>query len=89
MSEWWTYRLSDFLLFAPRTYWRQFELMNLQWWPLQPLLLAAGVLIALMGLQIALLGLVFTAYSIGRSLRERVRLAAAAVRVSWREPPSV
>lgn len=47
MSEWWTYRLSDFLLFAPRTYWRQFELMNLQWWPLQPLLLAAGGLIAL------------------------------------------
>ena len=28
MSEWWTYRLSDFLLFAPRTYWRQFELLN-------------------------------------------------------------
>lgn len=47
MSEWWTYRLSDFLLFAPRTYWRQFELMNLQWWPLQPLLLAAGGLAAL------------------------------------------
>ncbi len=47
MSEWWTYRLSDFLLFAPRTYWRQFELMNAQWWPLQPLLLTAGGLIAL------------------------------------------
>ena len=25
MSEWWTYRPSDFLLFAPRTYYRLFE----------------------------------------------------------------
>ena len=28
MSEWWTYRLSDFLLFSPRTYYRLFELYN-------------------------------------------------------------
>ena len=28
MSEWWTYALSDFLLFAPRTYYRLFELYN-------------------------------------------------------------
>jgi hypothetical protein len=35
MSEWWTYRPSDFLLFSARTYWRLFELHNLQWWPLQ------------------------------------------------------
>ena len=28
MSEWWTYRLDDFLLFAPRVYWRMFELQN-------------------------------------------------------------
>lgn len=26
MSEWWTYRPSDFLLFSSRTYWRLFEL---------------------------------------------------------------
>ena len=25
MTEWWTYRLSDFLLFAPDTYRRLFE----------------------------------------------------------------
>lgn len=43
MSEWWTYRLSDFLLFAPRTYWRQFELLNAQVWPGQLALLAIGV----------------------------------------------
>lgn len=28
MSEWWTYRPGDFLMFAPRTYWRLFELHN-------------------------------------------------------------
>ena len=35
MSEWWTYRPSDFLMFAPRTYWRLFELHNEAWWPAQ------------------------------------------------------
>lgn len=34
MSEWWTYRPSDFLMFAPRTYWRLFELHNEALWPL-------------------------------------------------------
>jgi hypothetical protein len=33
MSEWWTYRPADFLMFAPRTYWRLFELQNDAWWP--------------------------------------------------------
>ncbi|MGE0349302.1 DUF6064 family protein [Hydrogenophaga sp.] len=35
MSEWWTYRPVDFLMFAPRTYWRLFELQNAAWWPWQ------------------------------------------------------
>ncbi len=43
MSEWWTYRPSDFLMFAPRTYWRLFELHNDAWWPSQPLLVLAGL----------------------------------------------
>lgn len=42
MSEWWTYRLSDFLMFSPRTYWRLVELYNRDFWPLQLPLLAAG-----------------------------------------------
>ena len=42
MSEWWTYSLSDFLMFSARTYYRQFELMNREWWPLQLLALGAG-----------------------------------------------
>jgi hypothetical protein len=33
MQEWWTYRLSDFLLFSPRTYYRMFELYHEQIWP--------------------------------------------------------
>jgi hypothetical protein len=35
MNEWWTYRPSDFLMFAPDTYWRQFELHNTTLWPFQ------------------------------------------------------
>ncbi|MBX6368454.1 MAG: MFS transporter permease [Rhodospirillales bacterium] len=35
MSEWWTYRLSDFLLFSPRTYYRLFELYNEAVFPAQ------------------------------------------------------
>jgi hypothetical protein len=46
MSEWWTYSLSDFLMFSTRTYWRQFELMNRDLWPLPLLALGAGVLLA-------------------------------------------
>lgn len=42
MSEWWSYSLSDLLMFSARTYYRQFELMNREWWPLQVLALAAG-----------------------------------------------
>jgi hypothetical protein len=46
MSEWWTYRPSDFLMFAPRTYWRLFELHNEAWWPLQPLAVLVGLTLA-------------------------------------------
>jgi hypothetical protein len=45
MSEWWTYTLTDFLLFSPRTYYRLFELYNAAVWPLQIVTLALGVAI--------------------------------------------
>lgn len=46
MSEWWTYRLSDFLMFAPHTYYRLHELHNLSLWPAQlAALLAAPALV--------------------------------------------
>ena len=43
MSEWSSYRPVDFLMFAPRTYWRLFELHNEAWWPAQPLLVLVGL----------------------------------------------
>lgn len=45
MSEWWTYTLSDFLLFSPRTYYRLFELYNAEIWPGQVLGLLTGLAI--------------------------------------------
>jgi hypothetical protein len=46
MPEWWTYSLSDFLLFSPRTYYRIIERHNDAVWPAQLLTLGLGVLIA-------------------------------------------
>ena len=45
MSEWWTYRLSDFLLFSPQTYYRLFELYNAEIWPAHVLALAIALAI--------------------------------------------
>jgi hypothetical protein len=45
MSEWWTYRLSDFLMFSPEVYWRLVERYNRDVWPLQLLALAAAGLL--------------------------------------------
>src|SRR5690349_7321612 len=43
MSKWWTYRLSDFLLFSPETYFRLFELHNEALWPWQMAAVIAGL----------------------------------------------
>lgn len=43
MSEWWTYTLSDFLLFSARTYYRLFEIYNSEIWPAQILAIALGI----------------------------------------------
>lgn len=51
MSEWWTYRPEDFLLFSPRVYWRMFELHNAQSWPLHLVTIALGLAIILAALQ--------------------------------------
>lgn len=68
MSEWWTYRPSDFLMFAPRTYWRLFELHNEAWWPAQPLLVLLGLAWLWWGL---------------RSGPEALRAAAAGLAAAW------
>lgn len=46
MSEWWTYSLSDLLMFSPRTFRRLFELANADLWPLQLATAAAGACVA-------------------------------------------
>jgi hypothetical protein len=45
MPEWWTYTLSDFLLFSPRTYYRMIERHNAAVWPGQIVTLGLGFLI--------------------------------------------
>lgn len=45
MSEWWTYRLSDLLMFSARSYWRMTESLNRDLWPGQLVAVAAGILI--------------------------------------------
>jgi Family of unknown function (DUF6064) len=68
MSEWWTYSLSDFLLFSPRTYYRLFELYNLSIWPTQLAALAAGLAIL---------------WAWRRGGGEHGRLISALLAVSW------
>ena len=46
MPEWWTYSLTDFLLFSPRTYYRLLERHNLALWPVQIVALALAIAVA-------------------------------------------
>lgn len=48
MPEWWTYGLSDFLLFSPRTYYRLLQRHNEVLWPAQVLTLSLGLLVLLL-----------------------------------------
>ena len=43
MQDWWSYTLSDLLLFSPRTYYRMIERHNEAIWPAQLLTTALGV----------------------------------------------
>lgn len=51
MSEWWSYRPSDFLLFSARTYHRLFELYNAELWPAHLLALVIGLTVLYTALQ--------------------------------------
>jgi len=68
MTEWWTYRLTSFLLFSPRTYHRLFELYNLAIWPAQ----VAGIAI----------GLAIVALMIGH-WQHRSRIIAGLLALAW------
>ena len=48
MSEWWTYTLSDFLLFSSSTYFRLFEIYNRAIWPLPLLGLVFALVVAVL-----------------------------------------
>jgi hypothetical protein len=48
MDEWWSYSLSDLLLFSPRTYYRLLQRHNETVWPAQILALGAGFSIFLL-----------------------------------------
>jgi hypothetical protein len=48
MSEWWTYRLSSFLLFSPRTWFRLHELYNAEIWPAQIVGILCGLAIVVL-----------------------------------------
>lgn len=73
MAEWSTYSLSDFLLFAPRTYWRLFELMNEALWPAQVL----GVLLGAALIALARIG------GPGPARAAAILLAIAWISVTW------
>jgi hypothetical protein len=45
MSEWWTYSLSDFLMFSSRSYYRLIESYNAAIWPAHVLALVAGLVV--------------------------------------------
>lgn len=68
MSEWWTYTLSDFLMFSPRTYYRLIELYNAAVWPAQ---------IMTVGLGLSILALLYRAVAV------RGRLTAAILAACW------
>jgi hypothetical protein len=74
MSDWLSYSLTDFLLFAPRTYYRLFALYNADLWPLQVAVLAAGA---------AILVLAFAERPAWRGRAIAALLAAAWLLVAW------
>ena len=43
MQDWWSYGLSDFLLFSPRTYYRMIERHNEAIWPAQLITMMLGI----------------------------------------------
>ena len=72
MSEWWTYRPSDFLMFSPHIYWRLFQSLNEAWWPAQPFVVGTG-----------LTWLVLQRRVVDDRDGMRVRAAAAFLAVCW------
>ena len=97
MSEWWSYRFSDLLMFSPETYYRLFELYNTVIWPVQIAALASGaVIFALMlsrlpwsGRAVSLLlalAWLFVAFIFIRATRPSTSPRPIMRSPSWRKP---
>ena len=71
MTEWWSYGLSDFLMFSPQAYWRLVARYNAAWWPAQLAGLAACA------------ALLFIALRAGSTRATLVILAAAWAFTGW------
>jgi hypothetical protein len=92
MTEWWTYRPSDFLMFSPRVYARLIEAANESAWPAQGLGVAAalGVLVLLWrrdawGLRVALflLGVAWASVALLFHARHFATINSAAPVFAW------
>ena len=51
MSEWWTYRFADFLMFSASSYWRLVELYNRELWPAHLAALAFGLAVIVLAVR--------------------------------------
>jgi hypothetical protein len=70
MSEWWTYRPSDFMMFSPRAYWRLVEQYNGDLWPAQLVGVAAGLVLLWLA-------------AVPRSVASRIVAASLAIAWLW------
>jgi hypothetical protein len=94
MADWWSYGLSDFLMFSPRVYWRMVEAYNLAFWPAPLAALAAGAAAIVLawrggrpGARAALLVLAlawaWVAWAFFRARYAQIFLAAPAMATIW------
>jgi hypothetical protein len=68
MSEWWTYSLSDFLMFSSRSYYRLIESYSTAIWPAHLLALVAGIIVIV---------------AIARPRQHLQRIAALVLAAAW------
>lgn len=51
MSEWWTYRAADFLMYSARTWYRLIEQYNTAFWPLQLVTMLLGLVVVALSIR--------------------------------------
>jgi hypothetical protein len=92
MGEWWTYRLEDFVLFAPATWSRLFERYHAALWPAQVPVLALGLALVLLAwrrrarplaLALAALGWLWVGLVFHGRWHTTINWAAPALAAAW------